>query len=194
MTGISASLLQAIATYRDTRMVPDAFTRCLDRLQEQGLSLVRDPETSTPGVRRDAADFIVHYVELALDDHRISSTEMDHIFALKRIYSLEEGDILALQKPAISELLSQEMMLILADDQVDDTEALLQSDLQRAFDLGYDDYLQLTRDTLRPVVEQLLEQARGKSPQQQHLIIKKLQGLQTVLRINTSTMTALWTN
>ncbi|MCL7714441.1 hypothetical protein [Stenotrophomonas mori] len=194
MTVMHASLLQAIQAYRETHAVTGLFAQCLARLEDKGFSLLRDPDASAPDVRHGASALIVHCIASALDDHRISPTEMDSISALKRIYAIEEGDLLALQKAAIHDLLSQEMQRILADEQVDRAEALLQSDLQRALDLGYDDYLRLTRSSLRPVVERLLAAARESTPGQQRRILRKLQKLETVLRIDPSTLTAIWTN
>lgn len=186
-----ACLLHAIRSYRDAHEVGGFFNACLQRLQEQGFSLLKDPDAALPEVRRNAAGFVIHYITLALDDHRISPEEMHNILSLKHIYALDEGDLLALQPPAVAELLEWEMSRILADEQVDRAEAIHQSDLQRALGLGYDQYLQLTRDALRPVVERLLEQARLR-PGKRAAVLRSLQGLQTVLRIDTSTMTATW--
>lgn len=116
---------------------------------------------------------------------------MGNILALKRIFLLEE-DLLTLRRNAIAELLQLEMEKVLADEYVDDAEAMRQSDLQRALGLGYDDYLRLTRENIRPLVDRMLTQARGHSRSQQEAILRKLQGLQTVLRIDPDTMTAIW--
>lgn len=191
MGQIPACLLHAIHSYRDAHVIDGHFALCLDRLQEQGFSLFRETDAKIPDVRRDAASFVIHYIALALDDHRISPQEMENILTLKHIYALDEGDLLALQQPAVAELLEWEMSQILSDEHVDRAEAIHQSDLQRALGLGYDQYLRLTREALRPVVERLLEQARVR-PDEHAGVLRNLQGLQTVLRIDTTTMTAIW--
>lgn len=192
MTSVPTCLLEAITEYRAERTVPEVFALCLDRLEAQGFSLVRDPEAQAHEVRWNAADFIIHYVAHALDDHRISETEMGNILSLKRIYSLDEGDLLALQRHAVSDLLCSEMAKILADEHVNDLEVMHQNDLQRALGLGYDQYLQLTRESIKPVVNQILDDVKGRSEQQQNEIIRRLQALQTVLRVDKATMTAIW--
>ena len=100
--------------------------------------------------------------------------------------------LLALQRHAVTDLLRLEMTKILADEHVNDPEVMHQADLQRALGLGYDEYLKLTRESIRPVVDQILDDARGRSEQQQNEIIRRLQALQTVLRIDKTTMTAIW--
>ncbi|HEU4797418.1 MAG TPA: hypothetical protein VFT63_00740 [bacterium] len=166
--------------------------RCLDRLEVQGFALIRDLEASIYEVRWNAADFVLHYVARALDDHRISEREMGNILALKRIYALDEGDLLALQRDAIAELLRVEMAMILADEDVNELEVMHQADLQRALGLGYDEYLQLTRESIRPLVDRILDDAKGHGEQQQNEIIRRLQALQRVFRVDRTTMTAIW--
>ena len=97
-----------------------------------------------------------------------------------------------MQRHAVTDLLRLEMTKILADEHVNDPEVMHQADLQRALGLGYDEYLKLTRESIRPVVDQILDDARGRSEQQQNEIIRRLQALQTVLRIDKTTMTAIW--
>lgn len=192
MAEMEERLAQAIKDYRARYMVSNDFSVCLDRLEAQGFALLKDPTALAHSVRWGAASFIIHYVEFMLDDHRISESEMANILALKRMFSLEEEDLLTLQRNAIEDLLRVEMEKVLADERVDDAEAMHQSNLQRALGLGYDDYLQLTRASVRPLVERMLTQARNQSREQQEHILRKLQGLQTVLRVDPDTMTAIW--
>lgn len=188
---VPACLLHAITRFRAEHRPDAAFASCLDRLQEKGFALLRDPDAELPDIRRDAAAFVIHYVALTLCDHRISPDEMDNILVLKRIYGLDEGDLLALQRPALAHLLGREMAQILIDEQVDRSEDIHQSDLQRALGLGYDEYLQLTRQMIRPIVERQLERARSE-PSERGEILRKLQGLRRVLQVDTETMTAIW--
>lgn len=191
MNMVPACLSHAISSYLETNKPQARFSACLDRLQEQGLALVRDPEAELAEVRQEAALFVIEYISLALRDHHVSPEEMDNILALKRIYALDEGDLLALQQPAISRLLSREMAQILVDEHVDRDEAIHQSDLQRALGLGYDQFLQLTRQMIRPIVERQLERART-MPAERERVLRQLQGLGRVLQVDTATMTAVW--
>lgn len=194
MTSMPDCLSRAIADYRAQYDFPAGFSQALDRLEVQGLAQVRDPAASVQDVRWSAGSFLVHYVGFVLDDHRISESEMENIVALGRIFNLDEGDLLSMHRPAIAALLRTEMEKMLADDHVDDLEVMHQADLQRALGLGYDEYLQMTRESTRPVVDRMLAQARMGSRQQQGEIIRRLQALQTVLRIDRDTMTAVWSD
>lgn len=185
-------LAAAIAEYRAQYAFSPEFSGALDRLERHGLSQVRDPAASARHVRWSAASFLIHYVGFVLDDHRISESEMQNIRALGRIFDLDEGDLLSMHRSAIAVLLQTEMEKMLADEHVDDLEVMHQADLQRALGLGFDDYLALTRETVRPVVERLLEEARGGSRRHQDEIIRRLQALQTVFRVDPETMTAIW--
>lgn len=185
-------LSKAIAGYREEHVFSREFSEALDRLEQEGLAMVRDPAASLKHVRWSAASFLIHYIGSVLDDHRICEQEMGNIVALGRIFDLDEGDLLAMHRPAVAGLLRVEMEKMLADEHVDDLEVMHQADLQRALGLGYDDYLQLTQESIRPVVDLLLTQARGRSRQQQDEIIRRLQSLQTVIKVDPETMTATW--
>ncbi|MGY1457341.1 hypothetical protein ACW5F0_01620 [Luteimonas sp. A534] len=192
MADMPVCLSEAIRSYRAEREFSEVFSQCLDKLETQGFSLVRDPAASDDDVRWHAADFVIHYIALALDDHRISEREYGYILMLKRVYALEEGDLLMLQRHAIAELLCLEMTNILEDEHVNDPEIMHQADLQRVLDLGFDEYLELTRESIRPVVDRVLDDAKGRSEHYQNEVIRRLQGLQTVIRIDKATMTAIW--
>lgn len=116
--------------------VSPEFSGALDRLEKDGLSQIRDPAASSKSVRRSAASFLIHYIGFVLDDHRICEREMENIVALGRIFNLEEGDLLAMHRSAVADLLRVEMEKMLSDDRVDDLEVMHQADLQRALGLG----------------------------------------------------------
>lgn len=185
-------LSQAIADYRARYAFSQEFSEALDRLEQHGLSRVRDPAADVRHVRWSAASFLIHYIASVLDDHRICDREVENIVALGRIFNLDEGDLLAMHRSEVADLLRVEMEKMLADEHVDDLEVMHQADLQRALGLGYDDYLQLTRESIRPVVDQMLGEAKGRNRRQQDEIIRRLQALQTVLRVDPETMTAVW--
>lgn len=191
---MSECLSASIADYRARYAFSPEFSGALDRLEKHGLSQIRDPAASSGNVRRCAARFLIHYIAFVLDDHRICEREMENIVALGSIFGLEEGDLLAMHRSAVADLLRVEMEKMLADDHVDDLEVMHQADLQRALGLGYDDYLRLTRESIRPVVERLLDEARGASTRRRNETLRRLQELQTVLRVDPKTMTAIWSN
>lgn len=192
MVEAPSCLAQAIADYRTKYAYSAEFSEALARLEAHGFTRDRDPAASVRHVRWSAASFLIHYVGFVLDDHRISEVEMDNIIALGRMFDLEERDVVSMHRDAVAGLLRVEMEKMLADEHVDDLEVMHQADLQRALGLGYDDYLRLTRESIRPVVDRLLAEARGGSKRQQDEVIRRLQALQTVVRVDPETMTAVW--
>lgn len=185
-------LLQAIASYREQYAFSPEFSDALERLERLGFSILRDPAADLRHVRWSAASFLIHYIASVLDDHRIDDTKMGNIAALGRIFALDEGDLLAMHRSAVADLLRAEMEQILADAHVSDLESMHQADLQRALGLGYDDFLQLTRESLRPLVDRMLVEARHETGPQRHELVRRLQSLQTVISIDLETMTAVW--
>ncbi|WP_024892124.1 hypothetical protein [Luteimonas huabeiensis] len=185
-------LNRAIARYRRAHGESDPLAPALERLQREGWALWRVPEAEHPDVRRCAADFIVDYVEHALDDHRICDEEMGRIATLKSIFAMREGDLHALNRHRIAELVALEMERMLIDERVEDAELLQQAALQRALDLGFDQFLALARAPVERIVERLLAQARQAGPEARAGVLRRIGALQTVVRIDTTTLTATW--
>lgn len=106
---------------------------------------------------RDALlDLVLHAVRAALRDHRLTRDEIGAIHRLKMIFRIAQGAFFKFRRSAVGDLLCGEMSRILADEQVDLAEALCEVELQRIFDLGYDQFLQLTRPEMSRTVDGLI--------------------------------------
>lgn len=101
----------------------------------------------------ELVDVVLYCVRLALADHDLSESELENIRYLKRLFRIKEGDIQELQPEEVAELLTGQMTVILADKNVDPAEQLEKVRLQEAFDLGYDQFLEITRPLVRQIVE-----------------------------------------
>lgn len=188
-----------VRTYLEGHEPTPALRAHLTQLASRGMEPAApsdpgDVEPSTDELK-EAADFVIHYIEGALEDHHLSAQEQHTIRTLKHFFHLEEGDLLRLHRQAVAGLLRAEMGLMLQDRVVTDPEAAHQADLQRALDLGYDQYLDLIEDSLRPIVDGLLEQVkpdRFPTPTEREVVLRRLQLLQTVIPIDPTTMEAQW--
>lgn len=159
-------------------------------------ALWADPESEPdPETAASLAGFVVFVVAAVLADHALSPDEKSRMRLLKCLLRIEEGDLLRYQRQAIKEILAAEMGLILYDAWVDEGEAVHQADLQSAFDLGYDQWLELTEEHIRPVVDQFLAQAMADgyaSPAEKTAILRHLTRLNTVVRLDLDEMEAQW--
>ncbi|MDR6992253.1 hypothetical protein [Luteimonas sp. 3794] len=185
-----------IRNFRDSGAVLPAFDRRLDALTgdtDQHESVPDD--SSDHEIRAEAASFVLHAIRDSLHDHILSETEADAIEALKYGLGLDEGDLQALQHVRTRDFLSSEIESMLADGAIDDSESLRKSGLQRALGLGYDQFLFLAQDGMRPAVERILEDARherrhgGGSPS-----LDRLKRLRTFVRIDFDALEAIWPN
>lgn len=186
-------LQAAIASYRSEHPTDDSFDRCLDVIA----AMLNDPSAIPVDLTRSgkwhAGLFVIHYVDAVLDDHRIDEGEKKIISSLKYLFRIEEGDLLQMHASEIRRLLTMEMERILSDEQVTEPEAVHQSDLQRALDLGYDDYLHLVRESIRPLVDRLMLAARNSSTDHERAqVFSRLQMLQIVVKIDTEKLEAVW--
>lgn len=103
-------------------------------------------------------DFILYCVRHALSDHRLSEPELALIRYLKRLFRVEEGELLERRQEQVAGLLQLELERILEDRQVDAAEALHKVELQALFDLGYDEFTELIRPAVYEVLLHLVGQ------------------------------------
>lgn len=189
-------LASAVASFCDEEIVPASFVARLATLAASGPSIPDETEAEDePEHRKLAAGFVLHYVSLALTDHSLSPDEQTLIRQLKRHFSLEEGDLPRLQRHAVAMLLQNEMSVILRDATVDGAEQIHQVDLQKALDLGYDQFLELIEPSIKPIVESLLAQLRANpfpNPGLREAVFKRLQLLNVVIPIDPQTLEVEW--
>lgn len=172
-------LQHAIGRHRAAHGADDPLAPALACLEAQGRGMRRDPDAEESRARGHAAGFMVCYVEPALGDHRIAGEEMQRIAALKSIFAMREGDLFELRGDRIAGLLRDGMERMLVDERIGDGEALHRADLQRASDLGYDQYPAMTRGPIRRIVERLLAGARDRAPDMRAPVLRRIAALRT---------------
>lgn len=196
MSTDGADLASAVTSFCEEEIVPPAFEARLQELAKSGFSRASEPESELgPQDLQLAAGFIVHYLALALNDHALSGEEQLRIRELKRHFGLEEGDLVRLQRQAVVTLLQAEMSVILQDAAVDGVEQIHQVDLQKALDLGYDQFLDLIEPSIQPIVEGLLDQLRATpfpSPGLKDAVFKRLRLLNFVIPLDPLTLQVDW--
>lgn len=143
----------------------------------------------------DLTGFLVEFIARCLSDHSISANEQASIRRLKHLLRVEEGDLLQCQKQSMTEILAAEMGLILYDRIVDAHEAVHQVDLQVAFDLSYDQWLDLMNEFIRPIVQEFIDKVMADgvvTPTEREGVLRRLSSLNTVMKIDLESMSLPW--
>jgi hypothetical protein len=118
---------------------------------EDGLS-----EQETQELKLELLDILVYFIEQCLEDHSLSEEEQSALQCLKRLFRIAEGDFYTLKRDAITDSFRGEISRILADQTVDRSEVLDEVSLQPAFDLSYDQYLEVTREYVVRIVDDVV--------------------------------------
>ena len=109
------------------------------------------------GTFRDGLlDLILDTVRISLQDHRLTAPEQQFFRELKGYLRIPEGAFYKHRRGEIADLLSAQVTRMIDDGLVDLDESLLQVELQRLFDLGYDQYLELTREPATRLIDGLI--------------------------------------
>ena len=104
---------------------------------------------------QQAVDVTVECIRRAIADHALTSTELDAIRTIKRLCSIQEGDILRLRRDDVADLIREAMEIVLRDTFVTGKEAAYKVGLQEAFDLSYDEFYELTLEQLNAALRAL---------------------------------------
>ena len=110
-----------------------------------------------PWFRHQRLDLVVGYVSALLSDGDLDPKALGSIATLKKCLGVSEGDFISLRPAEVAAVLTSELEQILEDDFIDEVEDLRQTELQAAFDLSYDQYLQLTRAEFEREMASLME-------------------------------------
>jgi HNH endonuclease len=111
-------------------------------------------------VRKELIPLLMYYIRLALADDDLTTEELATVRYLKRLFRVPDGAIVDYDKEDVEELLTGQIVRILADERVDPAEAVQEVRLQEAFDLGYDQFLEITRPLIHAVVRHWLDNPR----------------------------------
>lgn len=133
--------------------------------------------------RDSLVDLVINVIREALRDSELTEDEEQFIQSLKRSLRLEEGDLLANRRADVMSILTREVERILQDGQVDSVESLHQVALQRAFDLSYDQYVELTRKPVERLMDRFIAQITSDgivTPEERVRLERQLLALDTV--------------
>ena len=107
--------------------------------------------------REQRLDLVLGYVSALIGQGPLDAEDLRSIATLKKCLGVSEGDFVSFRPAEVAAILDGELEQILEDDFIDEVEDLRQAELQAAFDLSYDQYLQLTRVEFEREMASLLE-------------------------------------
>jgi hypothetical protein len=119
----------------------------IDPAERSRLESVRAFEAGS-GLRGNELDLIVAFIRQAFENRVGMSILSSAAAHLKRYFGVAEGEFIRLRPNEIAQLIAERLDAILEDGMVDRSEELDQVELQRFFDLSYDDYLALGRPAI----------------------------------------------
>ena len=91
-------------------------------------------------IKPQLMELFFEYVELILADNYLSDIEMFNIHSLKLLFKIREGELKKFDYERIKLILENQLSLIYEDGVVTKEEALQKVELQRLFDLSYDNF------------------------------------------------------
>ncbi len=100
--------------------------------------------------KEELLDLLLDYIRFALDDHILTSGEMQTVLHLKRLFAIKEGDFHGLRYPAVEDILHRQFERIYqGDGRISLEEAMHKVALQDVFDLSYDQFLAFKEKEVR---------------------------------------------
>ena len=160
VTRLNAALERAAATVGTpfaTRLAEVVGSGTL--LREAVSDAMTDLGFSTRDKQLEAAvDVTLECVRHCIADHDLTPSELEVVRTIKRLCGIEEGDILRLRPFEVSDLLREAMEVVLHDNVVTGEESMYKVGLQEVFDLGYDEFHELTEGLLISALRSLLEE------------------------------------
>jgi hypothetical protein len=138
------------------------------------------------GLEKDPAlhaiflEWVIEFVQRMLAAGPVSVQDAQSLGPLKGCLGIREGDFIELRPIEVKTILCDQLASILEDGLLEEHEELAQLALQNAFDLGYDQYLGLTRPLYEAAMVDL-RKARDKAPDQDlEGLYRRIQSLETV--------------
>lgn len=139
--------------------------------------------------RKQRLDLILGFVERALEQGPLTPERQQEIAHLKLALKVAEGEFAALRPVEIATILREQLAVVLADGEIDHGEDVYQVELQRAFDLGYDQYLTLGRSAFEHAMQALLDHQAALTqgyPDEQERIGRRIAALEPLYRLATA--------
>ncbi|MDM1447980.1 hypothetical protein HX057_14635 [Myroides odoratimimus] len=97
-------------------------------------------------VRNSTLDYLLLYAYDTLKDDCIKVEELNDFIALKKIFSIKEGDFIRYKEFEVQEILKQQFIRMYSDKFIDNKEAITQVNLQIMFDLSYDKFEEFKKE------------------------------------------------
>lgn len=89
-----------------------------------------------------------------IEAYGITKDEIRNISMLKLFYKIKEGEFFELgKKEEVTEVLLQQLRKLYSDNSIDNGEAIMKTELQELFGLGYDDFLEINNIAAKEAVE-----------------------------------------
>ena len=104
---------------------------------------------------QEMVDFVLYFLRWCLDDHKITAAEIEALNELRVMLDIQDGDLYRERKDAIRALLERQIDWMEEDFQITYDEELYLVDLQRIFDLSYDQLLELSRPHVAEILDNL---------------------------------------
>ena len=97
-------------------------------------------------IQVEILDLLIAYINIILNDHKISEKEANNLKILKRFFKIKEGDFFKYRYREVEEILQRQFEQIYRNDnKIDTDEAIFKVGLQEIFDLSYDQFLDFNK-------------------------------------------------
>lgn len=104
---------------------------------------------------QEMVDLVLFFLSWCLDDHKITAAETEALNELRVMLDIQDGELYRERKNAIRALLERQIDWIEDDFQITYDEELYLVDLQRIFDLSYDQLLELSQPHVAEILNNL---------------------------------------
>ena len=100
-------------------------------------------------------DLLLQFLAWCLDGHRVTAPEIEAVLELRTLLDIRDGDLYSERKEAVRRLLEQQIDWMEDDFRISRGEELYLVDLQRVFDLSYDQLLELAQPHVAKILDNL---------------------------------------
>ena len=107
---------------------------------------------------QEMVDLVLFFLRWCIEDHKITAAETEALNELRIMLDIHDGDLYRERKDAIRALLERQIDWMEEDFQITYAEELYLVDLQRIFDLSYDQLLELSRPHVAEILDNLFLQ------------------------------------
>jgi len=100
-------------------------------------------------------DFLLYFIESCLQSHKITKLEIDELLELRVLLDIRDGELYQKRREKIRRLLEMQIDWMEEAYDIDRSEQLYLVDLQRIFDLSYDQLLELSQPHVAEILDNL---------------------------------------